>query len=218
MEPRVAITRPAPLAFPALLLGAAALAVGPLFVREAGVAPIVSAFWRLALAVPFVLGIAFVTRQPGPSGARSWGLLAVAGVLFAVDIAAWHLGIVRTTLGNSVLFGNVSSFMLAGYGFVLARAWPSRRFALAMFAGGGVGGAAARAVVRALRDAFRRRSSVYPRGDFLHRLSRADGPRARAHWCVASARGSDGRGARRCSRRCCRSWPGRSCRPTGHRC
>ena len=136
MEPRVAITRPAPLAFPALLLGAAALAVGPLFVREAGVAPIVSAFWRLALAVPFVLGIAFVTRQPRPSGARSWGLLAVAGVLFAVDIAAWHLGIVRTTLGNSVLFGNVSSFMLAGYGFVLARAWPSRRFALAMFAAG----------------------------------------------------------------------------------
>jgi drug/metabolite transporter (DMT)-like permease len=58
--------------------------------------------------------------------------------LFAADIAAWHLGIVRTTLGNAVLFGNVSSFFFAGYGFMLARAWPSRRFALAMI-GAGVG-------------------------------------------------------------------------------
>ena len=132
----MATIRPAPLAFPALLLGAACLAIGPLFVRMAGVPPIASAFWRLALAVPLLIGIALATRQPRPVGGRAWGLLAIAGVLFAADIGAWHLGIVRTTLGNSVLFGNVSSFMLASYGFVLARSWPSQRFALAMLAAG----------------------------------------------------------------------------------
>ncbi len=135
----MATIRPAPLAFPALLLGAAALAVGPLFVRAAGVSPVASAFWRMALAAPLLIAIAFVARQPGPKGPRAWILLAVSGVFFAADLIAWHLGIVRTTLGNSVLFGNVSSFFFAGYGFVLARAWPSRRFALAMLgAGAGV--------------------------------------------------------------------------------
>ncbi len=137
----MATFRPAPLAFPALLLGAAALAVGPLFVRTAeaqGVGPIASAFWRMALASPLVILIAFLSRQPKPTRARGWWALVIAGVVFAADIIAWHLGIVRTTLGNSVLFGNVSSFFFAGYGFVLARAWPSRRFALAMI-GAGVG-------------------------------------------------------------------------------
>jgi drug/metabolite transporter (DMT)-like permease len=134
----VATIRPAPLAFPALLVGAACLAVGPLFVRTAGVTPIASAFWRMALASPVVILIAFLTRQPCPQRRTGWWVLVGSGVLFAADIAAWHLGIVRTTLGNAVLFGNVSSFFFAGYGFMLARAWPSRRFALAMI-GAGVG-------------------------------------------------------------------------------
>lgn len=134
----MATIRPAPLAFPALLVGAACLAVGPLFVRTAGVTPIASAFWRMALASPVVILIAFLTRQPRPQRRMGWWVLVGSGVLFAADIAAWHLGIVRTTLGNAVLFGNVSSFFFAGYGFMLARAWPSRRFALAMI-GAGVG-------------------------------------------------------------------------------
>lgn len=134
----MATIRPAPLAFPALLLGAACLAVGPIFVRTAGVTPIASAFWRMALATPVVILLALLARQPGPKRRAGWWALIAAGVLFAADIAAWHLGIVRTTLGNSVLFGNVSSFFFAGYGFFLARTWPSRRFALAMV-GAGVG-------------------------------------------------------------------------------
>lgn len=121
----------APLAFPALLIGAAALAVGPVFVRTADVSPIASAFYRMALAAPVLVALALATGQRWPAR-RGWGVLAFAGVLFAVDIAAWHLGIVRTTLGNAVLFGNVSSFFFAGYGFLLARAWPTRRFGAAM--------------------------------------------------------------------------------------
>lgn len=134
----MATIRPAPLAFPALLLGAACLAVGPIFVRAAGVSPIASAFWRMALATPMVVLIAFLARQPRPQRLGGWWMLAGSGVLFAADIVAWHLGIVRTTLGNAVLFGNVSSFFFAGYGFLLARAWPSRRFAFAIV-GAGVG-------------------------------------------------------------------------------
>lgn len=129
----MATSRVPPLAFPALLVGASALAVGPLFVRMADVPPIASAFWRMGLAAPLIAVMGLASHQPRPTG-RGWWLLALAGVLFAADIAAWHLGIVRTTLANATLFGNVSSFFFAGYGFWVARAWPSRRFGLAMAA------------------------------------------------------------------------------------
>ena len=53
------------LAFPALLAGNIALAFGPWLVRLADTGPVAAAFWRMALAVPFLL-LVRVTRQPMP--------------------------------------------------------------------------------------------------------------------------------------------------------
>jgi drug/metabolite transporter (DMT)-like permease len=115
-------------AFPALIAGSSALAFGPLFVRQADVTPLASAFWRLALAAPLLALMAAMSGGAKPRGGRGWGLLAVAGLFFASDIATWHAGIVRTSLANATLFGNVSSFFFAAWGFIVARAWPGRRF------------------------------------------------------------------------------------------
>jgi drug/metabolite transporter (DMT)-like permease len=51
-------------------------------------------------------------------------MIALGGLFFAADLAAWHYGIVRTKLANATLFGNASSFIFAIYGFVLARTLP----------------------------------------------------------------------------------------------
>lgn len=118
-------------AFPVLLLGSGALAFGPLLVRMADVAPVASAFWRMALAVPVLLLIARGRGEPLPGG-RALPWVAAGGALFAADLAAWHLGIARTTVANATLFGNVTTFFLAAYGFWLARAWPGARFAAAL--------------------------------------------------------------------------------------
>lgn len=53
-------------------------------------------------------------------------MLALGGVFFAADLAAWHLGIERTKLANATLFGNAASFLFPLYGFVAARMLPSR--------------------------------------------------------------------------------------------
>jgi drug/metabolite transporter (DMT)-like permease len=116
-----------PLAFPAVLAGSTALAFGPWLVRLAGVGPVAAGFWRLALALPFLFVIAAMTRQPVHWPGRKLALLvASAGFFFAADLAAWHIGIHMTKLGNATLFGNVSSFAFAGWGLWLARRWPSR--------------------------------------------------------------------------------------------
>jgi drug/metabolite transporter (DMT)-like permease len=120
-------------AFAALLTGSTALAIGPLFVRMADVGPIASGFWRMALAVPFLVLIARATGQRlGRPDTRLWLLIVVAGAFFAADLALWHEGILRTKLANSTLFGNISSFFFAGYGFLVARRLPNRSQALAL--------------------------------------------------------------------------------------
>jgi drug/metabolite transporter (DMT)-like permease len=47
-------------------------------------------------------------------------------VCFAADLASWHLGILRTTLANATLFGNSATLIFPIYGFLIARAWPTR--------------------------------------------------------------------------------------------
>ena len=89
-------------AFIALLVGNAALAAGPFLVRHSGVGPVAAGFWRLALALPFLVAIAVVARQPLRIPRRAILIaIALAAFFFAADLAAWHAGILLTKLGNA---------------------------------------------------------------------------------------------------------------------
>jgi drug/metabolite transporter (DMT)-like permease len=132
-------SKPHPLAFAAVLLGSTMLAFGPWLVRLSGVGPVAAGFWRLALALPFLFVIARLVGQPVHWPGRRLGLLvAFAAFFFAADLAAWHVGIRLTKLGNATLFGNVASFAFAAYGLWVARRWPSslQGAALALAAAG----------------------------------------------------------------------------------
>lgn len=113
-------------AFAAVIVANLFLAAGPWMVRVADVAPVASGFWRLALAVPFLaaLGLWSGGRASFRAGPTLLGAVALGGLFFAADLAAWHEGIVRTKLANSTLFGNMSSFLFAAYGFLVARRLP----------------------------------------------------------------------------------------------
>lgn len=117
----------------ALIAANALLALGPLLVRLADSGPVASAFWRMAIALPLIalLSITFTRQRP----AFTPGIIviiAASGLLFAADLAAWHLGIVRTKAANATLFGNSASLIFPIYGFVVARAWPNRMQASAL--------------------------------------------------------------------------------------
>jgi drug/metabolite transporter (DMT)-like permease len=124
---RLQAARAGRFAFPALLLSNLMLAFGPWMVRLADVGPVAAGFWRLALAAPFLL----ILARPALRGASapSLGLvavIAVSGLFFAADLAAWHVGIHMTKLANATLFGNCSSFLLMLYGFIVLRRLPGR--------------------------------------------------------------------------------------------
>jgi drug/metabolite transporter (DMT)-like permease len=130
---------PHPLAFPALLLGNVALAFGPWLVRLADVGPVATGFWRLALALPFLLVIGHFAGQPAHWPRRALIVtVAIAAIFYSLDLAAWNAGIRMTKLGNATLFGNSGSFVFAIYGLILAHRAPSARqsFSLLLAIGG----------------------------------------------------------------------------------
>jgi len=116
-----------PFAFAALILANILLSVGPVFVRMSDVGPVAAAFWRIALAAPVLLAVAFGTGwRPTAISRGVWWTIGAGGLCFAGDLATWHIGILKTQLANATLFGNSTTLFYPVYGFLIARAWPSR--------------------------------------------------------------------------------------------
>ena len=120
--------------FAALLAGNAALAIGPWFVRLADTGPVSVGFWRMLLPLPILLYLARREFSEERLDARRAGWIIFAGVAFALDLAAWHLGIERTRLGNSVLLANSGSLFLMVWGMIQLRRLPYGNETAAIFA------------------------------------------------------------------------------------
>lgn len=119
-------------AFAALLAGNIALSLGAMLVRLADTGPVASAFWRLLLALPLLA--LFAWRESGGQAPprRAVIITAAAGIFFALDLAAWHLGILQTKVANATLFGNCASLLLVMWGIFLTRTLPRGWQALAI--------------------------------------------------------------------------------------
>ena len=120
-------------AFAALIVSNIFLAMGPCMVRLSDVGPVAAGFWRLALAIPLLLLFASYAGKgrvwPGWSIAA---MIALGGLFFAADLAAWHVGIHLTKLANATLFGNTSSLLFPIYGYIVARMLPRKMQAMAL--------------------------------------------------------------------------------------
>lgn len=125
--------RPRTIAFVALLAGAAAIAFAPIFVRLADTGPVASAFWRTALAVPFLWFWAHLAehgrteRAPLPAGP-----IALAGFFFAGDLAVWHVSILFTSVANSTLLANFAPIFVTLGGWLVLGQRVTRLFLAGM--------------------------------------------------------------------------------------
>lgn len=122
--------------FLALMGGNVALAFGPTLVRWSDSGPVSAGFWRLTLALPVIVLLARVSGQPlvRHFSRATWLAVAGAGVLFALDLASWHVGIEATRLGNATLFGNSGAVILMVWALIVLRRVPSLAEAAAILA------------------------------------------------------------------------------------
>lgn len=108
----------------ALLIGAAAIAFAPIFVRLSEVGPSATAFYRLFFALPLLW--LWMSREGGqesrhrrPSSVSDYSRLAVAGLFFAGDLALWHWSINLTSVANATLLANAAPIWVTLGGFLL---------------------------------------------------------------------------------------------------
>lgn len=124
----------------ALVLGAAALGFAAPLVKLSELGPQATAFWRLTLALPgLLLWRAFAAGGNG-GGKGDWRLFALAGLLFAGDLAFWHAGIRITTAANATLLANLTPVVVAVGAWLIFKERLTRAFILA--AGVAISGAA----------------------------------------------------------------------------
>lgn len=119
--------KPAPglkrFALPLLLLGAVAIACSPIFVRLSEIGPIATAVHRVLLALPILFLFQTITPKAAgertPTKASDWGLLALAGFMFAGDLATWHWSVGMTTVANATLLANFAPIFVALFSWLV---------------------------------------------------------------------------------------------------
>lgn len=112
------------LPFAALVVGALAMGISPIFVRLADVGPFASAFWRVAGALPLLWAWAATEArrngEPASAAFRFDRAILAAGLTFAIDLIFWHLSILNTTVANASFLATMAPVWVAlGSGFLI---------------------------------------------------------------------------------------------------
>ena len=109
-----------PAAYAALIAGAVAMGISPIFVRLADVGPFTSAFWRVALALPVLWAWMRLSERGAATKPTRFSLPTIlAGVAFAGDLFFWHLAIVKTSVANATFFATTAPLFVVLFGFLL---------------------------------------------------------------------------------------------------
>lgn len=118
----------------ALLAGALAIATSALFVKVSEAGPVATAFWRIALALPFLWAWAIVEQRGALIAAFTVhrGLILAAGFFFAGDLAFWHWSIVLTSVANATLLANLAPIFVTLATWLIFTRRPSVLFALGL--------------------------------------------------------------------------------------
>jgi drug/metabolite transporter (DMT)-like permease len=121
----------------ALLMGAVSIAFAPILVRLSEVGPSATAFYRLALAAPVLVGWwQLESRSSRPS--RMWResrallSLATAGLFFAADLSVWHWSIRFTSVANATLLANFAPVFVVLGSWLLFKQRFTKTFLLAV--------------------------------------------------------------------------------------
>jgi drug/metabolite transporter (DMT)-like permease len=107
-------------AFGALVGGAMAMGLSPIFVRWADVGPFASAFWRVALALPLLWLWMRLSERSVPRRRFSRPTV-LAGLAFTGDLLFWHSAILHTSVANATFFATTAPIWVIAFGWLLFR-------------------------------------------------------------------------------------------------
>jgi drug/metabolite transporter (DMT)-like permease len=112
----------------AALAGALAISFSGILFVAADVSPSTGAMYRCLLALPLLWPLSwFEDRKYGPRPLRQRALAWLAGVLFALDLIAWHEGIEQVGAGLATVLGNLQVVFVGLLAWAILGERPSNR-------------------------------------------------------------------------------------------
>ena len=99
------------------LLAVAFLATGGIFVRQSGLSPINTGFYRMLFSIPLLWPLAYGRLHTLTRGQVA--LLFLAGLFLAGDVALWNTSFGYTTVANANLLTNLTPFTVIPVSYFL---------------------------------------------------------------------------------------------------
>ncbi len=118
-----------------LIIGAIAIAFSPIFVRFSDVDPIMTAFYRIFISLPFFLFFSsfnIIEKVKFPEFNNSYVIFLVSGIFFALDLICWHWSIKLTTVSKATFLSNLAPIVVIIFSLIFLKERFSRFFYLAV--------------------------------------------------------------------------------------
>ena len=117
-----------------LITGAIAIAFSPIFVRFSDVDPIMTAFYRIFISLPFFLFFSsfnIIEKVKFPEFNNSYVIFLVSGIFFALDLICWHWSIKLTTVSKATFLSNLAPIVVIIFSLIFLKERFSKFFYLA---------------------------------------------------------------------------------------
>ena len=118
-----------------LIIGAIAIAFSPIFVRFSDVDPIMTAFYRIFISLPFFLFFSsfnIIEKVKFPEFNNSYIIFLVSGIFFALDLICWHWSIKLTTVSKATFLSNLAPIVVIIFSLIFLKERFSKFFYLAV--------------------------------------------------------------------------------------
>ncbi len=118
-----------------LIIGAIAIAFSPIFVRFSDVDPIMTAFYRIFISLPFFLFFSsfnIIDKVKFPKFNNSYVIFLVSGIFFALDLICWHWSIKLTTVSKATFLSNLAPIVVIIFSLIFLKERFSKFFYLAV--------------------------------------------------------------------------------------
>ena len=118
-----------------LVLGAVSIAFSPIFVRFSDVDPIITAFYRIFLSLPFFLFFSstkLIEKINFNVFKNHFVLIFISGLFFALDLICWHWSIKLTTVSKATFLSNLAPIVVIMYALFFLKEKFSKFFVIAV--------------------------------------------------------------------------------------
>ena len=119
-------------AFRNLIIGAVLISFSPVFVKLADIGPTMAGVYRVLFGGLALVIAALIRKETFWKGIRPFIRPVIIGLIFSIDLTAWHRSINYIGPGLATLLGNFQVFILTGYGILILHEKLTLRFRLSV--------------------------------------------------------------------------------------